>query len=401
VKGDKWDLQDADWEPTVEVVVPLFNEGEGIYSTIMTLLDQEYAHDKLTVTVVDDCSTDDSYAWAKKAAYGNPRVKVLRNPENMGKRRGINHAVRKSTADVIVSVDSDVLVERTAVRRLLRRFVRPEIAAVGGRVNVSNANENWLTRMQAIKYYFGYEYLKNLERAFNSVMCLSGCLTAYRREILIELEPILEDRNILGVPIKYGEDRFLTRQIVKAGYQTINTLDAVCWTVAPNTLTKYFSQQLRWRRSNIVDFLGGISHAWNLHPVIAVHYLSLMAMLISYPIVIMHNIWRGTFWDLALFHTTILCFLGTMYWFDTRDYEPESRVHPLWFAAMAVVMPVTYVIATPLALFTLDSSSWETRGKPPAPDPDDPNDGLAHPDEDEGPPTARHANVTQSPPPAP
>ena len=31
---------------------------------------------------------------------------------------------------------------------------------------------------------------------------------AYRRTVLIQLEPILEDRNILGVPIKYGETVF-------------------------------------------------------------------------------------------------------------------------------------------------------------------------------------------------
>jgi len=29
---------------------------------------------------------------------------------------------------------------------------------------------------------------------------------------------------------------------------------------------------------------------------------------------------------------------------------------------MAFVMPVTYLLMTPLALFTLDSGSWETRG---------------------------------------
>jgi hypothetical protein len=54
-----------------------------------------------------------------------------------------------------------------------------------------------------------------------------------------------------------------------------------------------------------------------------------------------------------------------MYWFDTRHLPPDQRVHPIWFLPMAVVMPVTYLIYTPLALFTLDSSSWETRGKPP------------------------------------
>ena len=366
LKGNDFDATVAGYEPTVTVVIPLFNEGEGIYHTIKSLLGQDYPTHKLDIIVVDDCSTDDSYAWAKRAEAEMPqRVKAIRNPYNMGKRRGINHAVRHATAEMIVSVDSDVIVERTAVRKLIDRFTRPSIAAVGGRVCVSNPHENWLTRMQTIKYFFGYEYLKNLERYFSSVMCLSGCLTAYRRHVLIELEPILEDRNVFGVSIKYGEDRFLTRQVVKAGYETTLTLDAICWTVAPNTLTKYFAQQLRWRRSNLIDFMCGMSHAWKLHPIVAVHYLSLFAMLVSYPLVIAHNMMFGSFYDLAFFNISVLALFGFMYWFDTRHLPPDQRVHPIWFLPMAVVMPVTYLIYTPLALFTLDSSSWETRGKPP------------------------------------
>src|SRR5262249_34265207 len=144
--------------------------------------------DKLTVTVVDDCSTDDSYDWACRAAEAHPnQVRVLRNPYNMGKRKGINHAVRETDAEIIVSVDSDVIVDPHAVRQLVARFTAPDIAAVGGRVHVSNANENWLSRMQTIKYFFGQEFLKNLERSMHSVMCLSGCLTAYRRHVLLEL----------------------------------------------------------------------------------------------------------------------------------------------------------------------------------------------------------------------
>jgi cellulose synthase/poly-beta-1,6-N-acetylglucosamine synthase-like glycosyltransferase len=202
-------------------------------------------------------------------------------------------------------------------------------------------------------------------------MCLSGCLTAYRRDVLVELEPILEDRNVLGVPIKYGEDRFLTRQIVKAGYQTTLTLDALCWTVAPNTLSKYFAQQLRWRRSNLVDFLGGLSHAWRLHPVVAIHYLSLAAMLISYPLVIFHNLMTGSFWELVELNFGTLAVFGAAYWVDTRKQPEKTRVHPAWFLAMAVLMPATYLLCTPLAMFTLDSSSWETRGaaKPKTPKP--------------------------------
>jgi cellulose synthase/poly-beta-1,6-N-acetylglucosamine synthase-like glycosyltransferase len=365
IKGDAFDPVVAGYEPDVTVVVPVFNEGKGVYATIKSLLEQEYPASKLRVIVVDDCSTDDSYAWAKRAEQEAPgRVRAIRNPHNMGKRRGINHAVRQATTEIVVSVDSDAIVEKNAVRRLVARFTHPDIAAVGGRVNVSNPNENWLTRMQTIKYYFGYQYLKNVERYYSSVMCLSGCLTAYRRRVLIELEPILENRNVLGVPIKYGEDRFLTRQIVKAGYRTTCTLDAVCWTVVPDTMTKYFAQQLRWRRSNLVDFFCGLSHAWRLHPAVAVHYLSMFAMQVACPVFILENLVTGNFLDLAAFNLQIVALFGSVYWLETRGLPAEQRVHPAWFLPAVVVMPVVYVLYVPLALFTLDSSSWETRGTP-------------------------------------
>jgi len=364
-RGRRFDEKRTGWEPTVTVVVPLFNEGKSIYDTIVSLLGLDYPPEKLSITVVDDCSTDDSYAWAQKAAALHPqRVVVLRNPHNMGKRRGINHAVREATAEIIVSVDSDVIVDRRAVRELVARFTAPDIAAVGGRVHVVNANENWLSRMQTIKYFFGQEWLKNLERSLQSVMCLSGCLTAYRRSVLLELEPILEQRNVCGVEIKYGEDRFLTRQIVKAGHRTLMTTDAFCFTKAPTKLGAYFNQQLRWKRSNVIDYVGGISHAWRLHPLVGLHYLSLFLLLGVYPFVILHHLLKGDFFTLVLFHLQLVAFLGLVYHLSpsTRRLDPQHRVHPIWFLPMAVMMPVAYVVLTPLGLFTLDSSSWETRG---------------------------------------
>ena len=354
----------AGYEPTVTVVVPLFNEGKSIYDTIVALVSLDYPRDKLSVTIVDDCSTDDSYQWACKAASEHPNVRVLRNPYNMGKRKGINHAVREATSEIIVSVDSDVIIHPRALRELVARFVSPEIAAVGGRVHVSNPNENWLTKLQTIKYYFGQEHLKNLERGLRSVLCLSGCLTAYRRHVLIELEPILENRNILGVPIKYGEDRFLTHQIVKHGYRTVMTMKAMCFTKAATTLRGYFNQQLRWKRSNIVDFIVGIGHAYQLHPLLCLQYLSMLLLLLVYPFVIIMHVARGDFFDLAMFHVAVIALFSLVYYFapSVRALPPWLRVHPIAFLPMAVLMPVAYLLLTPLGLFTLDSSSWETRG---------------------------------------
>jgi cellulose synthase/poly-beta-1,6-N-acetylglucosamine synthase-like glycosyltransferase len=368
-RGKKIDQKIEGYEPTVTIVVPLFNEGSSIYNTIQSFSKLDYPKHKLSVTVVDDCSTDDSYEWACKAARDFQNVRVMRNPTNMGKRRGINRAVRDATSEIIVSVDSDVIVYPTALKALVARFTSPEIAAVGGRVHVSNPNDNWLTRLQTIKYFYGQEFLKNLERGLDQVLCLSGCLTAYRRSVLLELDPILERRNILGVPIKYGEDRYLTHQIVKHGYKTRMTMDAFCFTKAPRRLRDYFSQQLRWKRSNIVDYLVGLTHAWELHPLICIHYLSLLLLLFVYPFVIIRHLVDGSFFDLAFIHLQVIALFGMIYYFapSVRKLPPWLRVHPIAFLPMTVLMPVAYLLLTPLGLLTLDTSSWETRGHGAAP----------------------------------
>ena len=287
VRGKNWDGSRDDYEPTVTAVIPMFNEGAAIKETLQSLLDSAYPSEKLEVICVDDCSTDDSYEHVREVAKkSGGRLKILRNRTNLGKRRSIIRATREADTEIIVSVDSDVVVDANAVRQLVRRFTDDRIAAVGGWVDVRNKQDNWLTRMQVVKYWYSYFFMKNLEWGFRRVMCLSGCLTAYRRAVLVELEPVLEQRSVFGVPIKYGEDRFLTRQIVKAGYLTTMTLEARCRTFVPSTLTAYFSQQLRWRRSNLVDYAGGFSHVWRLNPVLAIHFFSLFALLLVYPVAV-------------------------------------------------------------------------------------------------------------------
>src|SRR5690348_3477212 len=172
--------------------------------------------------------------------------------------------------------------------------------------------------MQVVKYWYAYYFLKNLEWGFRRVMCLSGFLTAYRRSLLVDLEPVLEHRSMLGVPIKYGEDRFLTRQVVKAGYLTTMTLDARCKTFAPATVMAYFSQQLRWRRSNIVDYAGACSHVWKLNPILAIHYFAQFALLIAYPIAVVRALGMQKFFPALEIHIGAVALFGLYYRWRVR-----------------------------------------------------------------------------------
>jgi hypothetical protein len=97
------------------------------------------------------------------------------------------------------------------------------------------------------------------------------------------------------------------------------------------------------------------------------------AVLLSYPLMVVEKLINESFWELAVFHVLVLGGVAWVYTLRRSIIPKQYQVHPIWFLSMAVMMPVTYVLLTPLALFTLDSSNWETRGHqaatPPAPAP--------------------------------
>jgi hypothetical protein len=114
---------------------------------------------------------------------------------------------------------------------------------------------------------------------------------------------------------------------------------------------------------------------------IAVHYFSLSALLLAYPALLMSAIVHGTLFSIMLRQVVIATLLGVAYWWKAGKL-PMERVHPLAFIPMALIVPVIYALLTPLALFTLDSGSWETRGHDEATPDEAPGvrvDGVAEP----------------------
>ncbi|MEP6859581.1 MAG: glycosyltransferase [Deltaproteobacteria bacterium] len=368
LRGKRWDEVDVSYEPAVTIIVPMFNEGTAIVETLESLIAVNYPRKKLEIICVDDHSADDSLVNAERvAAWSHGLLRVVRNAHNLGKRMSILNATREATGEVVVTVDSDVVVEPDAITQLVRRFTDERIAAVGSWVDVRNKNEGWLARMQVVKYWYSYFLIKNLEWGFRRIMCLSGCMTAYRKRALLAIEPVLEHRTLLSLPINYGEDRFLTRQLIKAGYLTTMTLEARCRTTVPVKLSNYFSQQLRWRRSSLIDFGGGLGHVWRLNPILAIHFSTIFVLLVIYPVSIIKAVLAGKLLPALVMHIAIMAVFGVYYRWRVRALPPEQRVGAFAILPLALLMPISYALQTPLALFTLDSGSWETRNHQPAP----------------------------------
>ena len=353
---------DPDVWPSVAIVVPVFNEGDHVLQTAKSFSKLQYPADKLQIVFVDDCSTDDTYDYLQQISRTWDWMKVRKNPQNMGKRLGIKEAVLALDTELILSVDSDVIVEPNALANLVRHMKATGVDAVGGCVFVSNANETWLAKMQAVKYWVGYQFLKNVENAYDHVMCLSGCLTLYKRSALLAVDEDVATRTFLGDDVKYGEDRFLTRKLVEHGFKTRLCFDARCYTKAPPKMPGYLSQQLRWRRSNSIDFITALPHLHKFHPLVLVHYVSISLLLFFYPLFLVAQVMRLGFVIPMIEHALLVTVFAVAYEIYKHKLPKFAQTSGIWFLAIVIVFPIMYLTMTPLGLATLGTTSWETRG---------------------------------------
>jgi glycosyltransferase involved in cell wall biosynthesis len=91
--------------PLVSVVLPVYNAGPYLGEAIQSILNQTLK--ELELLVVDDCSTDDSLAVARRYEAADPRVRVLASPINHGRSFVDNWGQDEARAAYIAKMDAD------------------------------------------------------------------------------------------------------------------------------------------------------------------------------------------------------------------------------------------------------------------------------------------------------
>ncbi|MDA9392003.1 N-acetylglucosaminyltransferase [Bradyrhizobium sp. USDA 3311] len=240
--------------PSVDVIVPCFNEDPNTLAECLeSLASQDYAG-KLQVYVVDDGSANrDVVAPVHKIYANDPRFSIILLANNVGKRKAQIAAIRSSSGDLVLNVDSDTILAADVVTKLVVKMHDPEIGAAMGQLIASNRSETWLTRLIDMEYWLACNEERAAQARFGAVMCCCGPCAMYRRSALALLLDQYEAQFFRGKPSDFGEDRHLTILMLKAGFRTEYVPDAIAATVVPDSLGPYLRQQLRWARSTFRD----------------------------------------------------------------------------------------------------------------------------------------------------
>lgn len=121
--------------PFVSVLMTAYNREKYIAEAIESVLNSSYTHFELII--VDDCSTDKTFAIASSFLEKDNRVKLYKNDHNLGQFANRNKAIELSKGDYVKFLDSDDKLMPKGLEIMVKRMLAFPEAGLG--VPVKNA----------------------------------------------------------------------------------------------------------------------------------------------------------------------------------------------------------------------------------------------------------------------
>lgn len=269
-----------DLEPPVTVIVPAYNEGATITSSVRALM--QLIYHEYEIIVVNDGSSDETLqvlidefslqpfpeAYRKqlftqdvRAIYRSTKHANLRVVDkcNGGKADSINAGINASYFPLFCCVDADSILERNSLKKVVRPFIDyPETVASGGVVRILNGctvdegfvskiglSKNLLVLFQSIEYLRAFMFGRLGWTPINALLIISGAFGVFKKNIVIDAGGYKTGC--------IGEDMELVvrlhRTLVEKGvpYKIHFVPDPVCWTEAPENISILKRQRVRWQ----------------------------------------------------------------------------------------------------------------------------------------------------------
>ena len=223
-------------KPTLSLVVPAFNEAENLsdlVAEIRAALDP--VEPDWELLLVDDASTDGTFAIMTSLAASERRIRLLRHRRNAGQSAAIAAGFRATRGRVVVTLDADLQNDPADIPRLLAELERGWDVVSGVRIDrrdsfvrrassrIANRVRNWAT-----------------DEAITDVGC---SLKAYRAEFLVHLPMFTGMHRFLPTLVRWNGARVTeipvrhrprTRGVAKYGignrlFRALADLFAVRW----------------------------------------------------------------------------------------------------------------------------------------------------------------------------
>ena len=178
----------ADIPPCVSVVMPVYNEAASVAAVLEKVLAQSPLQE---LVVVDDCSSDGTWAVLQACASKDGRVRLFRHEVNQGKGAALRTGFAQATASLVLIQDADLEYDPEEYHLLLRPILLGRADVVFGSRFLGSGSH----RVLYFWHSLGNRFLTLLSNMFTNLNLtdMETCYKVFRREIIQGMR-IQEDR---------------------------------------------------------------------------------------------------------------------------------------------------------------------------------------------------------------
>lgn len=274
-------LRESPVIPPVTIITPAFNEQDIIVESVRSVL--KVAYPKLEVVVVDDGSTDATLERLR-AAFDLVQMDLIYRPllrtqpirgiyvssqisnllviskKNGGKSDALNAGLNMCRTPYFCTVDSDCILERDALLRLMRPVLASPVNTVvsGGIVRVINGCEveegrvarvglppKRLERFQVVEYLRSFLFGRTGWDLVGGTLIVSGAFALFHRETVVEAggfrgDTVTEDMELIVRLHRWARER---KRRIRMSFSS----DPVCWVQCPSSVRMLARQRRRWQ----------------------------------------------------------------------------------------------------------------------------------------------------------
>lgn len=238
--------------PSISVVVPTYNESYKELKECLWSIAKQYYLNKFNIYLIDDGTKNgiSNQVYKEfKEKFKHIELFFHHFSENQGKRVAQKWAFDRIENEIIVTVDSDTVLNHDALYEISHPFYDRKVGATTGNVRAKNKNYNLLTKLIDLRYWMAFNQERASQSLFGVVMCVSGVLGGYRTSIIKEVKEQYVNQMFMGKRCHFGDDRHLSNLVLKAGYNIYYTPKAKVFTNVPYKIKTWIKQQLRWNKS--------------------------------------------------------------------------------------------------------------------------------------------------------
>ena len=224
----------------VSVIIALRNEENEIARLLTNLQSQIYPTDKLEFILVNDHSTDNTFALLEK--YNLANLQILNMPEGeSGKKNAISRAVSIASGDIILASDADCSFSPNWVRTMCSYFVNDDVKLVSGPVAFNKQN-GVFQNLQTLEFASLIGSSAGAIGIKNAILC-NGANMAYRKDVFLEVNSFKKESTVSG------DDVFLLHSIKEKHLNSISFAkdkNAIVNTDSTQTFSDFINQRKRW-----------------------------------------------------------------------------------------------------------------------------------------------------------